>query len=180
MVLGDPRTTSRWRRTAAPLFRSTLGGNSSAPRALHGHCRRRSLTSAVRPLKASPVKLRRAQNWSLAVVALVAFYLGSFVLNSYCGGYWSELERDGHDRWSFGLSMPTAVLWQPRFGYWAPYRSDWLGTLYSPLIRLDRHLAHPTRYASAPDFHPWVNALPAEEVHPRYRQEFLAAKAKQQ
>jgi hypothetical protein len=32
--------TSRWRRTAAPLLRSTLGGNSGAPRALHRASRR--------------------------------------------------------------------------------------------------------------------------------------------
>jgi hypothetical protein len=29
------RRTSRWRRTAGPFFRSTLGGSSSVPRALH-------------------------------------------------------------------------------------------------------------------------------------------------
>lgn len=42
---------------------------------------------------------------------LLALYVGTFAINTYSGGYWREVERDGHDRYSFGLSMPTAVLW---------------------------------------------------------------------
>ena len=34
---------------------------------------------------------------------LALLYIGSFALNSHFGGYWNKPERDGHDRWSFGL-----------------------------------------------------------------------------
>ena len=39
--------TSRWRRTAATLLRSSSGGNSRLCFTFHRHCRRRSLTSFV-------------------------------------------------------------------------------------------------------------------------------------
>ena len=105
------------------------------------------------------------------------FYVGSFALNSHLGGYWNKPERDGHDRWSFGLSLHTAVLWQPRFGYWALYRSDWLGAFYSPLIRLDRRLLHPTRYVSDPNFFEWSKTTTAADWHPQFRAEIEAALA---
>jgi hypothetical protein len=44
-----PKTKSV-ERTAALLLRSTLGGASRVPRALHCFCRRGSLTSVVRRL----------------------------------------------------------------------------------------------------------------------------------
>jgi hypothetical protein len=105
--------------------------------------------------------------WLLIVAALVALYIGGFVFNSFGGGYWAKFERDGHDVWSSGLSMPTAVLWQPHYGYWSPYHSDFIGKLYSPLIQLDRRFVHPTHYVTEPDFQSWVDALPAGRVHPR-------------
>ncbi len=116
----------------------------------------------------------------MATICLAVLYIGSFALNSYYGGYWNKLERDGRDRWAVGLSMPTAILWQPRFGYWAPFRADLLGTFYSPLIRLDRSFVHVTRYVSDPDFYEWArNEATASDVHPKFRAEYLALKAKQ-
>lgn len=108
----------------------------------------------------------------LIALAVVAFlYVVSFAFNTYSGGYWNKLERDGHDRWSFGLSMHTAVLWQPRYGYWATYRSDWLGSFYSPLIRLDRQFIHQTHYVSDPGFPAWGKALTVMDYHPQFRAE---------
>ena len=118
-----------------------------------------------------------ARRLLLTLAALVLLYVGSFVLNSHFGGYWNKPERDGHDRWSFGLSMHTAVLWQPRFGYWALYRSDWLGAFYSPLIRLDRRFIHPTRYVSDPNFVEWSKTTTAADWHPQFRAEIEAALA---
>ncbi len=80
------------------------------------------------PASLTPKQRRfAARKWLLSLGSLALLYLGSFMLNSRFGGYWNKPERDGHDRWSYGLSMHTAVLWQPRFGYWAPYISDGLG-----------------------------------------------------
>ena len=118
-----------------------------------------------------------ARRLFLALTVLALLYIASFALNSHCGGYWNKPERDGHDRWSFGLSMHTAVLWQPRFGYWALYRSDWLGAFYSPLIRLDRQFVHPTRYVSDPKFFEWSKTTTAADWHPQFRAEIEAALA---
>jgi hypothetical protein len=107
----------------------------------------------------------------LILGAVTFLYIGSFALNSYFGGYWNQLERDRHGRWNFGLSLHTAVLWQPRFGCWAPYRSDWLGAFYSPLIRFDRHLIHPSRYVTDPKFFEWSNATAVTDWHPAFRAE---------
>ncbi|MDR3404348.1 MAG: hypothetical protein P4L99_17750 [Chthoniobacter sp.] len=114
---------------------------------------------------------------ALLVLGAIGFlYVGSFALDSHCGGYWNQLEQDGYDRWSFGLSLPTAVLWQPRLGYWAPYRSDWLGALYSPLIRLDRRFIHPSRYVTDPKFLEWSKATAVAEWHPTFRAEIQSAR----
>ena len=120
---------------------------------------------------------RRVRRVVLALVLLLLLYVVSFALNTYSGGYWDRPERDGHDRYSFGLSMSTAVLWQPRFGYWTPFRSDWLGTFYSPLIRLDRKFLHPTRYLSDPSFDSWVEASAVSDWHPRFRTAILEARS---
>lgn len=114
----------------------------------------------------------------IGLTASAFFYVASFALNSHLGGYWGNPERDGRDRWSMGLSMHTAVLWQPRFGYWALYRSDWLGSFYSPLIKLDRQFLHPTRYVSDPEYFEWANATTPAEWHPQFRAEAAAGLAR--
>lgn len=117
----------------------------------------------------SPQRRFSARRPLLALGALALLYVASFALNSRFGGYWNRPERDGHDRWSFGLFMHTAIFWQPRFGYWAPYRSDWLGAFYSPLIWLDRRFVHPTRYISDPNFSEWARKTTAADWHPQFR-----------
>ncbi len=109
---------------------------------------------------------------AIGVSALMVFYVSTFALNSCWGGYWLKPERDGHDRWSIGLSMHTAFLWQPFVGYWSPYRSDWIGMFFFPAVRLDRRFIHPTHYATDPDFESWVLALNAAAVHPDWRNQY--------
>lgn len=59
----------------------------------------------------------RAKKWVACIVCGIwAFYILSYSMNSALGGYWGRPETDGHDRYSFGLAMPTAILWQPRWG----------------------------------------------------------------
>ena len=80
-----------------------------------------------------------------------------------------------------GLAFGDTFAWQPRFGVCFPfhsalgentYRSDVLGFLYLPLIRLDQTYIHRTRpyitfdATGEPLNHPW----PAiEEMHPTLR-----------
>ena len=100
---------------------------------------------------------------------VVVFYVLSYGLNSILGGYWARPEMDGHDRYSFGLAMPTAILWQPRWGHQAIGRSDFLGMSYSALIWLDRRYVHPTIYLSAPDGFDRAGHLSRAQLHPNFR-----------
>ena len=43
-------------------------------------------------------KMRPVHYYS-AAAALLAIYLGSYIINSACGGYWLQPERDGVQRW---------------------------------------------------------------------------------
>ena len=119
-------------------------------------------------------KLRPVHYYS-AAAALLAIYLGSYLINSACGGYWLQPERDGMQRWRSGLSMHTAILWQPALGYHSRYKSDWLGTIYSPLAALDRRWFHETKYLTDDSTFTWIHEKArAKDIHPRWRAEFLA------
>ena len=96
-------------------------------------------------------------------------YAGSYFANSLCGGYWMIPEMDGHDRYSFGLAIPTAILWQPRFGHEAIGTYDLLGEFYAPLICLDRKFVHPTIYISDEGDSKKADNLHPTEVHPEFR-----------
>jgi hypothetical protein len=100
-------------------------------------------------------------------------YVVSYILNSFCGGYWLVPEMDGRDRYSFGLAMPTAIMWQPRFGHEAIGHLDFLGALYTPLIRFDQRIIHPTIYISDDESEKKISDLKVSEVHPHWRDEFL-------
>ena len=113
--------------------------------------------------------MRRSRKPIWICLGIAAAYIVSYALNSASGGYWGRPEMDGHDRYSFGLAMPTAVLWQPRWGHYAGVRSDLLGLAYSPLISLDRRLVHPTIYLSAPDGFDRAGRLERGQVHPSFR-----------
>ena len=78
-------------------------------------------------------------------------------------------ERDVRDKYSTGLSMPTAIMFQPAVGYHTPYHGDLIGKLYAPLIYLDRKCFHPTRYLSDDCTWEWIQSLPKEKLHPSHR-----------
>jgi hypothetical protein len=107
-----------------------------------------------------------------ALAICVFIYVFSYVLNSFFGGYWLIPERDGRDKYSFGLSITDAILWQPRFGHEALGDLDLSGAFYTPLIRLDREFIHPTMYLSDETFEK-ISNLKISQVHPHWRDEFL-------
>ncbi len=107
------------------------------------------------------------------MVAIAVVYVGSYSVNSALGGYWLKPERDGLHGWSSGHSMHTAILWQPAYGYSARYKSDWIGTLFSPLVSIDRRWFHPTMYVTDDATFEWIKykARPSD-IHSRWRAEF--------
>jgi hypothetical protein len=114
----------------------------------------------------------------MAAAVLLALYLGSYVLNSAFGGYWPKPERDGMHRWSFGMAMHTAILWQPAYGYCARFNSDGLGAFYSPLVVLDRRWFHPTMYVTDESTFEWFNRKArAADIHPQWRAEFINSRS---
>jgi hypothetical protein len=137
-----------------------------------------SLTNEEAPGVAKMMRRVRLRRVALAFALLGVLYVGTYLWNRGSGGYWIYPERDGRDRWSFGLSMHTAILWQPRFGYWSPYKADFLGMLYSPMIRMDRAYFHPSHYVSDPEYFAWMNATEVVDWHPRFHAEVAAIFAK--
>jgi hypothetical protein len=108
-----------------------------------------------------------------AVIVCVFIYVFSYALNSFFGGYWLVPERDGKDKYSFGLSITDAMLWQPRFGHKALGDLDFCGALYTPLIRFDRNFIHLTIYFSDKNFNEEFSRLKVSQIHPHWRDEFL-------
>ena len=125
------------------------------------------------------MKTARLRLIALGFVSLLIFYITSYSVDSAFGGYWPKPERDGRDKYSFGLSMPTAILWQPYFGYNAKFNSDFIGSLYSPLVAIDRAKCHRTMYVSDETTFAWLNhAATISDIHPSFREEFKMAKQK--
>ena len=125
------------------------------------------------------MKTRRKAITFLVVAG--AIYVGSYAANSLCGGYWLKPERDGKDKWSFGLSMFTAIIWQPRFGYSAKFSSDFIGNFYRPLAYLDQKWIHPTRYISSEEDMAWFyDGMKESDVHPHFRDEYRKSKTPNQ
>ena len=79
-------------------------------------------------------------------------------------------ERDGRDKYLSGMSIHSAILFQPAVGYHTPYHGDLIGKLYAPLIYLDRKYFHQTRYLTDDGTWEWIQSLPKEEIHPSQRQ----------
>jgi hypothetical protein len=103
------------------------------------------------------------------------------MLNSYLGGYWLELTRDGKDRFAperGGLSLTDALMWQPRFGHCSLGYADSLGIAFVPLIQIDQAWFHPTHYLSDTNFDVWLHGLSPAKVHPRFRQDFIKQSGK--
>jgi hypothetical protein len=113
----------------------------------------------------------RAKKWAAWIVCGIwAFHILSYIMNSALGGYWARPEMDGHDKYSFGLAMPTAILWQPRWGHFALGHADSLGIAYAALTWVDRRFVHLTIYISAPDGFQQVNVLTRGQWHPAFRE----------
>jgi hypothetical protein len=75
---------------------------------------------------------------------------------------------DGNDKYASGLSMPTAIIWQPRIGYATPFKKDGVGRLYLPLILADRSWFRRTKYLSDPCDEKWLFSAEAEKfAHPK-------------
>jgi len=109
----------------------------------------------------------------LCVSVCVFVYGTSYIPNSFFGGYWIIPEMDGRNRWSFGLAMMDAIMWQPRFGHEAIGHLDYLGVIYKLLIRLDRKYVHPTIHLYDDGFEKIVSGLKVSQVHPYWRDEFI-------
>ncbi len=115
---------------------------------------------------------KRLQKEIKGLVIVLSAYVGIFLLNSFLGGYWLVPERDGRDKYSFGLSITAAILWQPRFGHESLGHWDYPGAVFLPLIRLDRKFIHPTLYMSDESFDQKFSVLKASQIHPHWRDTF--------
>jgi hypothetical protein len=113
----------------------------------------------------------RKSFFALAICMFI--YVFSYAFNSFFGGYWLIPERDGKDKYSFGLSITDAILWQPRFGHEAFGDLDFCGTFYMPLIWFDRKFIHQTIHLSDEDFGQKFSSLTVAQVHPHWRDDFL-------
>jgi len=69
------------------------------------------------------------------------------------------------------MSATTAILFQPAIGYYTPFGCDLIGTVFAPLIRLDRRYFHPTHYLTDDGVFEWAASVPISEIHPSFREE---------
>jgi hypothetical protein len=112
------------------------------------------------------VKTRTIRTLAWVCLGVVAFYAVLYCIDSSLGGYWAKPEMDGRDRYSFGLAMPTALLWQPRWGHKALGQTDLLGMAYAPLIWLDRRCVHSTIYLTDDNGLQRASHLARAQIHP--------------
>lgn len=99
-------------------------------------------------------KVKMLRQITLAVSTyLIAGYLIVYAILSGMGRYYPA--QSGRMRWSSGLSVTDMQIWQPSAARWRPYtnsdgiqtsKGNALGYLFSPLIRFDRAVFHPTEY----------------------------------
>ena len=113
--------------------------------------------------------MRIIRKWVWVLCGALAIYSLSYCFNSSLGGYWVKPEMDGQERYSFGLAMPAAILWQPRWGHKALGQTDLLGVSYAPLIWLDRRCVHSTIHLSDDDGFQRVSHLARAQIHPEFR-----------
>jgi len=99
----------------------------------------------------------RNSRFSLRNFAKATFWTMTCYVVTYCfcsgfGQY--QPAQSGEIRWGFGMSVTDIVIWSPFEANWQKYttssgtqssRGNLLGYFYSPLIRLDRALIHPTQ-----------------------------------
>lgn len=113
--------------------------------------------------------MKRFAKWA---GSLLAVYLLMYTLNSILGGYWMKPVSDGTVRYSFGLSIPVAIMWQPRLGYATPLETNLIGYAFYPLIRFDQRFVHPTRYLTVEKDEQWFfSESAAKDAHPHFQSE---------
>jgi len=121
-------------------------------------------------------------NWRITLLGLCLVtsvsYVLSYAVDSLLGGYYLKPEMDGIVRYDFGLAVPAAIMWQPRWGHDAVGRSDLLGKVYHPMIWLDRRLVHKTKYLFEDEgaLNSWLREAPLSEFHPEFRRELGEAR----
>lgn len=112
-----------------------------------------------------------------AVSGVVVLYVITYCINSWGGGYWLVPERDGMQRYPAqygGMAYSNAVLWQPRFGHYSLDNSDLLGSMYRPLIIMDRRWLHETFYMEK-DIAGWTDAVVRDgRYHPAFSKQVEA------
>ena len=100
------------------------------------------------------IALRVEKGTALLITGgLLVLYVLSYVVLSLLGGY--VFWQSGELRYKHGLSVSDIIHWEPsgcvyQHGFRDIHgetvsRGNILGYIYSPLIRLDRWLVHPTR-----------------------------------
>jgi hypothetical protein len=162
------------------IGRAEGGRTGIAPRRQRCYARAVPMNE-TRPTEGVVPRRKTRRRVLVGVLCFVVIYVGTYAANSWRGGYWLKPERDGRDRGIMGLSMHTAILWQPAYGYCATYNSDFLGTLYAPLVALDRAWLHPTMYVTEDSTFEWINGkATAKDIHPRFRDEFIESKKSKQ
>jgi hypothetical protein len=138
----------------------------------------------VNAVNETPPKPGRQVTRRLAgiVCVVLGVYLLAYILNSYSGGYWLQLSRDGKDRFApefGGLSLTDAIMWQPRFGHYSLGSVDRLGFVFIIPIQIDQACFHKTHYLSDTNYKAWADQLHRSKVHPTFRDEFDRYNAKQ-
>jgi hypothetical protein len=130
------------------------------------------------------MKTNKHSLWLVAGAGFSALYFGSYVFNSYYGGYFLAPDIDGKVRYSEvrgGMGMPVAILWQPYHGYYSGSKADLLGKMFTPCILIDRSLVHSTRYLTDEDIFDWIDSgLDERNVHPSWRTQFAESKRRLQ
>jgi hypothetical protein len=95
-----------------------------------------------------------------------------YIVNSIAGGYWLKPVRDDHTPKLYGVPLTTAYLWQPAYGYCSRGQVSALGRVFYPLIIIDQNFVHRTKYHDD-GFNEWIDGLATEDVHPRFRDDFI-------
>lgn len=97
------------------------------------------------------MKKRSCLVWGmiLGLLALLV-YTATYLCLTLMGDYGEKLLPSRTTRYTFGLSVPSRVVWQPKYTVVLPREQNGLGVLFWPLVELDRAVWH--RDINASDF----------------------------
>lgn len=103
-------------------------------------------------------KKRALKKCVFYVLLFLIFYLSSYSILSFYGGYYPA--KTGNYRLNMGWSLVDVEMWRPKIGYAQIYRkvngnltmhADWVGLIYCPLILFDQKYIHKTKYLNQYD-----------------------------